>query len=193
MIRPELRAQLFRWREVIYAAATVLVGLWLIRLGGLVLIPAGLALMALGLGWAIAAWRRMRFAQDIDAPGLVEVDEGQVGYLGPTFGGYVALPDVVELRLMSLHGRRMWRLRQMDGQALMIPVDAAGAERLFDAFATLPGIDMAAVVGALHAAPVTADGTSLTIAEQSRLIWARRMAAGLQPLDDPIGHPRGRA
>ena len=59
-------------------------------------------------------------------PGVVEVDEGQVGYLGPTFGGYVALPDLVELRLIAIRGQRLWRLKQADGQALLIPVAAAG-------------------------------------------------------------------
>ncbi|MEI2687828.1 MAG: hypothetical protein V9G14_17530 [Cypionkella sp.] len=87
------------------------------------------------------AWRRIRFAQDIDAPGVVEVDEAQIGYLGPEAGGFVSIVELVELRLLTLRGRRLWRLKQADGQALLIPVDAAGAERLFDAFATLPGMD----------------------------------------------------
>jgi hypothetical protein len=81
----------------------------------------------------------------------VEVDEGQVGYLGPSFGGFVALPDLVEVRLVTMYGRRLWRLKQADGQALLIPVDAAGAERLFDAFGSLPGMDMAALLAALEA------------------------------------------
>ena len=209
MIRPELRATLYRWREAIYAGWMVLLGLWLVRLGGLILIPAGLALVALGLGWAIAAWRRMRFAQETQAPGLIEVDEGQVGYLGPTFGGYISLPDLVELRLMTLNGRRLWRLRQVDGQALLIPVDAAGSERLFDAFAVLPGIDMSAVVAALHnEAPPHGETQArspriapvdLTIASQSRLIWRRAGSAGLHPvttlppLDEEGPAPHGRA
>lgn len=207
MIRPELRAAAYRWREAIYAGMTVLAGLWLISLGGLILIPAGLALVALGVAWAVSAWRRSKFAQDVEAPGLIEVDEGQIGYMGPTFGGYVALPDLVELRLMTLQGRRLWRLRQADGQALLIPVDAAGAERLFDAFAALPGIDMAAVVAALQDGSHTeqagsASGrrlttgmtTGLTIAEQSRLVWRHPGEAGLpqglQPFDDPSYPPR---
>jgi hypothetical protein len=81
---------------------------------------------------------------------VVEVDEGQVGYLGPSFGGYVALPDLVEVRLVTLHGRRLWRLKQADGQTLLIPVDAAGANGLFDAFCSLPGMDMASLLAALE-------------------------------------------
>lgn len=201
MIRPELRTAAWRWREVIYAGMTAALGLWLVRLGGLILIPAGLALIALGLGWAVSAWRRVKFAQGHEGPGLIEVDEGQIAYMGPGAGGYVALPDLVELRLMTLQGRRLWRLRQSDGQALLIPVDATGAERLFDAFAALPGIDMAAVVSALQAPPVrgaqgqgeTGSGpgfaTGLTIAEQSRLIWRRPGTADPSGRDFPRSFP----
>jgi hypothetical protein len=39
-------------------------------------------------------------------------------------------------------------LKQSDGQALLIPVSAAGADRLFDAFASLPGMDSQALVTA---------------------------------------------
>lgn len=192
MIRPELRAQIHRWREVIYAAATAGAGLWIASLGGLLLIPAGLALAALGAAWVISALRRLRFVQQTHAPGMVEVDEGQVGYLGPTFGGFVAMADLTELRLMTLHGRRLWRLKQDDGQALLIPVDAAGAERLYDAFAALPGFDMAAAVAALES-PVS-DGAALTLAQESRLVWSRGprgVVRNLQPSDDRPPPSRG--
>lgn len=149
MIRPEIRAMLLRWREVIAAALAGAAGLWLLSRGGYLLVPAGAAVTALAAGWAMIALRRIRFLRGVGAPGMVEVDEGQIGYLGPTFGGFVALADLAELRLVEIHGARAWRLRTHDGQILLIPVDAAGAERLYDAFAALPGIDMARVTAAL--------------------------------------------
>ena len=195
LIRPEMQAQLSRWREMIYAAVIVALGLWLMRLGGLLLIPVGIATVALGLGWGITALRRIRFSQDVLAPGMVEVDEGQVGYLGPTFGGFVALPDLVELRLLTLNGRRLWRLKQADGQALLIPIDAAGADRLYDVFAGLSGFDMARAVAALEA-PAIRGGNAVSLAQDSRLIWVRPSHTGqdaLQPLDDVSRGPRGRS
>lgn len=152
MIRPEARVALVRWREVIAAAATGLLALWMGSYGGYLLLPAGGMIAVASLAWGIVAARRLRFETPVDAPGLVEVDEGQVGYFGPTFGGMVALADIDELRLTEWHGARQWRLRTGDGQVLLIPEGARGAERLFDAFATLPGIDLAALTRA-HAAP----------------------------------------
>jgi hypothetical protein len=148
LIRDEVQATLQRWREVIAAGVLGLFGLWLIALGGYLLVPLGGAAIALAVLWGVQARRRVRFAQRVEAPGMVEVDEGQVGYLGPTFGGFVALPDLVELRVIVIHGRRLWRLKQADGQALLIPVSATGAEKLFDAFGALPGMDTQALVDA---------------------------------------------
>jgi len=115
----------------------------------------------------------------VAAPGVVEVDEGQIAYLGPAFGGFVALPDLVEIRLVTMRGRRLWRLRQTDGQVLLIPVDATGAERLFDAFASLPGMDMAALVAALSPGTAAAPG-GLIAGPDMRVLW-RRPGAGLAP------------
>ena len=148
LIREGAAAQLRRGRELIAAGLAALAGLWLIALGGYLLVPLGAATVALAVLWAVQAGRRLRFAQKVEAPGLVEVDEGQVGYMGPTFGGYVAVPDMVELRVITVQGKRLWRLKQGDGQALLIPVAASGADRLFDAFASLPGMDTQALVTA---------------------------------------------
>ncbi len=171
-LRPEVVSALHRGREVIAGGATVALGLWLAAHGGWLLVPAGLCLAALGLWFAVMAWRRMRFDQGPDGPGVVEINEGQVGYLGPGAGGFVSLADLVELRLLTLRGRRVWRLKQADGQALLIPVDAAGADRLFDAFASLPGMDSSALVAALQSAPPQG-GRALSLAAETRLIWAR--------------------
>lgn len=172
LVRPEISAGLRRYREVILGAALAALGLWVALQGGYLLVPVGLAMVGLGAAWAVLALRRLRFAQGPDGPGVVELDEGQVGYLGPGSGGFVSLVDLVELRLLRLRGRLVWRLKQADGQALLIPVDAAGAEALFDAFASLPGMDTAALVAALQAEPETG-GRVVALASENRLIWAR--------------------
>jgi len=160
-----------RHRETIGAMAIALLGLWVAAQGGLILIPLGLLIAALGAALAVTAWRRARFTQGVHAPGMVELDEGQVGYLSPEMGGYLSLNDLTEIRLMTVRGTRMWRLKQADGQALLIPVDAAGADRLFDAFANLPGLDTAALVAALDSPPPE------NLAE-ARVIWRRQATLG---------------
>ncbi len=172
LIRPEIIEGVSRFREVLLGGALMAVGLWVGAQGGYVLVPVGVVVVGLGLAWAMLALRRLRFAQAPDGPGLVELDEGQVGYLGPGTGGYVSLVDLVELRLLRLRGRLVWRLKQGDGQALLIPVDAAGAEALFDAFASLPGMDTAALVAGLQAGPATG-ARVVALATENRLIWAR--------------------
>jgi hypothetical protein len=181
-IRPEVTAGARRWREVIAAGAFGAFGLWLVWLGGYVLFPAGLLVLVAAAIWALTALRRMRFAQGVHAPGVVEVDEGQIGYLGPTFGGYVAIPELAELRLVTMYGRRMWRLKQADGRTVLIPVDATGSDRLFDAFASLPGMDMGALMVALGP-PVAVGGAGLPAAmpdapatADMRVIWRRQAA-----------------
>ena len=149
-IRPKARQEIARWSEVAAAVGAALVGTLLMRMGGFLFLPVGALLTLLSLGWLLNALRRLSFQRPVAAPGVVEVVEGQVGYFGPTFGGFVALDDVTELRLTDFHGARQWRLRTLSGEVLLIPIDATGAEKLFDAFATLPGIDMAALSAALN-------------------------------------------
>ena len=178
LIRPEVGAALRRWREVIAAGGVAVAGLWLMRLGGWVLTPVGVGLLALALGLVVLALRRLRFWHGVAAPGVVEVVEGQISYFGPDAGGFVALPDLVELRLVVLNGRAHWRLKQGDGQALLIPAAAAGAGLLFDAFASLPGMDSQALVAALEGGPGAAAGRALVAAADDAsvigpVIWRR--------------------
>ncbi len=173
-IRPEVRAALWRLREVFAAAAFAAAGAWFMVLGGLVLTPLGIGIIVLAAGLGLLAWRRLRFAQSGEAPGVVEMDEGQISYFGPGSGGAVALRELVELRLMTQQGRRIWRLKQQDGQVLLIPVEAMGAERLFDAFASLPGMDSGALVAAVDPARsnvTVPQGRGLVSLPDSRVIW----------------------
>ena len=185
MIRAEAREVLRRWSEPATGAAMLAMGLWTATRGGWLLAVAGGAVAALGAGWTLLGLRRMRFAAGTEAPGLVEVDEGRVTYLGPRVGGSIRLPDLVEIRLLALRGRRVWRLRQADGQALLVPLDAAGAEALFDAFSALPGLGSSALVAALDgkapdgAAPQ--GGTLPAANSDDRLVW-RRQGRGLTPV-----------
>lgn len=177
MIRSEVSAALTRWREAIVAAGVGAFGLWLMALGGWVLTPVGVGLIALAFGLGIVALRRLRFWHGVGAPGVVEVVEGQISYFGPDAGGFVALPDLVELRLITRRGRQSWRLKQGDGQALLIPVAAAGAGQLFDAFASLPGLDSQVLVAALAGKGGVASGRALVLAEDisqiGPVIWRR--------------------
>jgi hypothetical protein len=172
-IRPEIAQGLSRWREVLAAGGVVALGLWLALHYGYVLPALGAVLVVIGLGWGAVAVRRLRFHQAGEAPGIVRVTEAQIAYLGPRIGGFVGLPDLSEVRLLSYRGRRVWKLRAASGEALHIPVEADGADALFDAFAGLPGIDMAALVAALGTeAPSDSKVVALNAAD--RLIWTRK-------------------
>ncbi|MBB1499243.1 hypothetical protein [Paracoccus sp. MC1862] len=152
MIRPELVARFKPWREVAAAVLTGLAGIWIFSLGGLLLQPLGGAILAFAILWGWGAWRRRRFAVEIAAPGLVEIEEGAIRYYGArALGGEVALRDLSQIRLIRLDGHAHWRLRTRNGEAVLIPVEAAGAAALADAFAALPGFDLGAAAAALAA------------------------------------------
>ncbi len=183
-IRPEVLALLHRYREALGAGVVVVAGLWLVLLGGYVLVPLGVLVAVVGTILAVNALRKAQFTQNVSAPGLVELDEAQVGYLAPEIGGFLSLDELVEIRMLVLRGKRMWRLKQADGQALLIPVDASGAERLFDAFANLPGMDTGALVAALQPSPPTE--SNLSLAAETRVIWRKQSGSRLVRPGNPI-------
>ena len=174
-VRPEIVAALSRLREPLAAMALAGFGGWIALGGGYVLLPLGLALTGLGLGWAVLSLRRLRFRQEGEAPGIVRVTEAEIAYLGPRIGGFVGLPDLAEVRLLTLRGRRIWKLRPAHGEPLHIPVESQGAEALFDAFAALPGMDSAALVAALGTETAT-DSRVIALNAVDRLIWTRKGA-----------------
>ena len=151
-LRPEARAALWRWREVLIGGAVALVGLAL-ALGTYG--PAswlGWAVTALGGGLIFTGLQHIRFRSEGQGPGMVEINERRVTYYGPLTGGVADL-DLLD-RLDLVPGiPAHWQLTAESGATLAIPVNAAGAEELFDVFAALPGIRTEAMLAALRSRP----------------------------------------
>ncbi|MGY6410930.1 MAG: hypothetical protein ACXIUV_07900 [Alkalilacustris sp.] len=167
LVRPEVTAGLRRWREVLAGLGVAAAGLWLAGLGGWFFAALGGVVVLAGLGLALAGLRRLRFVPAGNAPGLVRMVEGQVAYFGPETGGFAALTELEELRIAPGATGPVWVLDQPGGP-LEIPVAAEGAERLYDYFAALPGIDMAAVAAAMGHPPA-----------RPRVLWRRHARAAL--------------
>lgn len=116
-------------------------------------IAAVFAALALASGFgAFAAIQRALLARG-GGTGMVVVEEGRITYLGPFGGAAIAIDLMVSVGIESPgdgHSPPLWDLRDEEGRRLLIPVGAAGAERLADALAQLPGYDQMAVVRALR-------------------------------------------
>ncbi|WP_322890311.1 MULTISPECIES: hypothetical protein [unclassified Yoonia] len=152
--RPEARAFFWRWREVLAAAGLALFGLWWGLNAAGVTVWLGYLVGAIGLGWAFAAIQRARFAQDGEGPGVVQVRERRLAYFGPLDGGILDLDDLTEVALdPRSYPDPSWILTGIGGQRIAIPINAAGADALFDVFAGLPGIKTGTVLDVLSRTP----------------------------------------
>jgi hypothetical protein len=85
---------------------------------------------------------------------VVQVRERRFAYFGPLDGGVM---DVDDLRILEIdptsHPSPSWVLTGEGGQRLAIPVNATGAEDLFDVFAALPDIKTQAMLDVLSRTP----------------------------------------
>ncbi len=139
LVRAEARAALWRWREVVAGAAMLGLGLWW-GLAGTGLLPwMGAALALAGAALALAGVQRARFRPGAGGPGVVQVDEGRIAYFGPLTGGTVALSELGAVALDPTGRPAHWVLSQPGQPDLHVPLNAEGAEALFDTFAALPG------------------------------------------------------
>jgi hypothetical protein len=82
-------------------------------------------------------------------PGVVQVVERRIGYFGPLNGGLVDLDAITSLSLDPTEHPRHWVITHEGGPALHIPVNAEGADVLFDTFASLPGLSPGRVASTL--------------------------------------------
>ncbi|MCP4818871.1 MAG: hypothetical protein GY883_06770 [Shimia sp.] len=138
-IRPEARAAIAKWREVLIGLGVLCLGLWWASGGGL-LRWIGFAVLIAGAALIVSGIQRARFRRGTGGPGVVQVDEGEVAYFGPLNGGSVAVRALSRLVLDGRSSPAVWALYQPGRQPLHIPVTAEGGEALFDAFSSLPGL-----------------------------------------------------
>lgn len=151
-LRPEARAGLWRWREVMVAAVVLTIGLrWgLVSFGALQIL--GWAMAVAGMAMGVVALRRLRFSQGGGGPGVVQIKERRLAYFGPLSGGVMDVGDLIRLELDGSGRPAHWRLTGQ-GERLDIPVNAEGADALFDVFASLPGLRTDRMLDALAKKP----------------------------------------
>jgi hypothetical protein len=169
MIRPEAAEVILRWREALLGATGVLLGIGMMATSSGLSALFGLALALIGAVLGVSGLRHARFdTAEEDAPGLVEVDEGQITYLGPVMGGAVALDELSEVSLRrTATGEAFWKLVSTQA-TIYIPEGAHGAEQLLDALAPLPGFDGGRMVRAVR------ERTAVTVK-----VWSRPGHAAL--------------
>lgn len=158
-IRPEVRASLARWREVIAGGVTLALGLQLALTSYGALFLIGTALALAGAALVVAGVQRARFRSGGGGAGVVDLDERRITYFGPFGGGAVSVDDLIEI---GVDPSRSWLIRDANGTHLMIPMNAEGADALFDAFAAVPGLTPARLVEAVRSTP-----------RQYTTIWAK--------------------
>ncbi len=149
-VRPEVRAAILRWREALVGAAILLLGLyWVLGVTPGLLVWIGYLALFLGAALFFAGLQRGRARMGGGGPGVVQVVERRIGYFGPLNGGLVDLDAVTSLSLDPTEHPRHWVITHEGGPALHIPVNAEGADVLFDAFASLPGLSPGRVASTL--------------------------------------------
>lgn len=148
-IRPEVASLLQRWREVLVLGGLAVLGAWIALKPGFFLPVGGWALLAFSMILLPVAIRRARFQPGVDGIGVVRLRERRVAYFGPETGGTVSLDELDRLSLVVTRQGRSWRLEQGHDR-VDIPVDAVGADALFDAFTLLPGLNSARLLEALE-------------------------------------------
>ncbi|MFK7940713.1 MAG: hypothetical protein AB8B82_15130 [Roseovarius sp.] len=139
-VRPEANAALWRWREVIIGGVLAAVGIWWALKAQGPVFWIGWVGAAAGLALIVAGLQRSRFRIPGQGPGIVSVTEGQITYFGPLTGGAIALSELTQISFDPSGRPGHWVLTQPGQLDLYIPISADGADALFDAFASLPGM-----------------------------------------------------
>jgi hypothetical protein len=139
-VRPEAASALWRWRETITGVVITAIGIWWALKAQGPVFWIGWIAAVIGVALCVAGLQRARFRIPGQGPGVVSVTEGQITYFGPLTGGAVALSELSQIDFDPSGRPGHWVLSQPGQMDLHIPITADGADALFDAFASLPGI-----------------------------------------------------
>ena len=151
LIRPNAARQLKRWAEPGIAVLFCAGGVWLALTGLGIFRWFGVLLAIVSTSFALLAIRRAMFWGGEFGVGHVEVDEGEIRYMAARGGASLPISALRSVRLTQQdRGPRLWSLSGAGMPPLWIPVDASGAQALFDVFANLPGMDMQALLRHLN-------------------------------------------
>ncbi len=157
-IRPEIRQAIWRFRDALIGIAVLLLGLyWAVNSFGIIAI-LGMIMIVAGALLILAGIQRARFRGGLGGAGVVQVDEGQVTYFGPYYGGSVVIENIVKVELdATIRFAPVWVIFDQDAGPIRVPTNAEGAEALFDVFASLEGIETERMLAELqkdHSTPV---------------------------------------
>lgn len=151
-IRPEILETAIRWRETLAGAAGLLIGGYLALVGTLAAQIIGIALVIGGALLTMAGYQRARFRRGGAGPGVLTLDEGRLSYFGPHEGGVVSVADLTSVDLMVGREGTTWILGSAAAPSLSVPLNAKGAEALFDVFGGLEGLNTATMLRAVEKA-----------------------------------------
>ena len=162
MIRAEVKASFWRWRELIIGILVMALGAnWYFTSFGMLKLAGAVAIL-FGAISIFVGQQRGRFRVTGSAPGIVGLVEGQISYFGPKEGGAIAIADITGVSLVTHEDMRSWRLDQNGHPSLIIPITAQGGELLFDAFAELKDLNLENMVHQIS-----------QVNENSAVIWRR--------------------
>ena len=137
-MRQDAIETLKRFFGLIIAICTICLGLyWILNSFGLLMI-VGYPVTFIGTALGYSEIQRLRFNRNNEGQGIIHFVEGQITYFGPKSGGVVAVGDITRVMLRKIGRENVWVIEQPTLPALVIPTNAQGADRLFDAFVLLP-------------------------------------------------------
>ena len=140
-VRPEIRQFVWRYSDALVGVAVSFFGIgWALSSVGF-MVTLGYSVTIAGALLIFAGIQRGRFKVDPNGVGMVTIDEGQVTYFGPYDGGIFKIDDLTEVDLLTdSTGQRYWTLIANGQEPLTLPLNAIGADALFDVFNGLPGM-----------------------------------------------------
>ncbi len=158
-IRPNVRAHFSKWAEAYLVTLILIIGVRVLIRGfvieSIVYEIVGAIISTLGLVLLRGTIQRIRFRRSQKAPGMVDVTEREISYFGPMHGKTLSLESLskIELRESEAYAS-VWVLHNSEGDPMIVPTSAKGSDRLFDAFTSLSGVRMDALVKAVNTVPV---------------------------------------